>query len=34
MEQITIFGTDPYKLVRKVDPSTSKVAAQGVDTAM
>ena len=33
MEQITIFGTDFYKLARKVDPSTSKVAAQGVDTA-
>tara|TARA_R100001377_G_C3133003_1_gene89994 strand:- start:88 stop:411 length:324 start_codon:yes stop_codon:yes gene_type:complete len=33
MEQITIFGTDFYKLVRKVDPQTSKDAAQKVDTA-
>ena len=33
MEQTTIFGTDPYKLVRKVDPHTSKDAARGVNTA-
>ena len=33
MEQTTIFGTDPYKLVRKADPHTSKDAARGVNTA-
>jgi len=33
MEQTTIFGTDSYKLARKVDPDTSKDAARGVDTA-
>ena len=26
------FGTEPFKLVRKEDPSTSHEAAQGVDT--
>jgi hypothetical protein len=33
MEQMTIFGTDAYKLARKKDPDTSRDAAEAVDTA-